>query len=296
MANLCLHGQQEKWLGWASHSGVVLASMNTRLSPILVGFSAAAYLKPATVPLPKRASRSLVLKVLMQMSTKSGEDGDDPALAGVRVQKQALRRIVRARMREHYVDGMHQLLCDESLRVWDRVYELPEYQQAKTVGLFLSMPQGEIQTDSIINHAIGCGKVVYVPRVGANFEHADMELIPCPTVPDFYKAWPRNKWQIPEPPPGAIEESGIAAQPGDLDLVIVPGLAFDAQGGRLGQGKGYYDRFLAKMRSHHNTTTTAKPSLVAVGLTQQLIDHIPMDEHDFRMEIVVLPDQTIRVL
>ena len=135
-----------------------------------------------------------------------------------------------------------------------------------------------------------------MPRVGANFEHADMEMIPCPTVPDFYATWPRNKWQIPEPPPEVIEESGIAAKPGDLDLIIVPGLAFDARGGRLCQGKGYYDRFLAKMRSHQNATTPAKPSLVAVGLAQQLVDHIPMDEHDFRMEIVVLPDQTIRVL
>lgn len=272
--------------------------MNTCLSPILIGFSAALYRHQlsSTTLLPKRVSCYLLLNA-MQMSTTS-DDGDDPVSVTVmRGQKQALRRTVRARMREHYVDGTHpQLLCDESLQVWDRVYELPEYQQAKTVGLFLSMPKGEIQTDSIINHAIGCGKVVYVPRVGANFEHADMEMIPCPTVPDFYATWPRNKWQIPEPPPEVIEESGIAAKPGDLDLIIVPGLAFDARGGRLGQGKGYYDRFLAKMRSHQNATTPAKPSLVAVGLAQQLVDHIPMDEHDFRMEIVVLPDQTIRVL
>jgi len=78
--------------------------------------------------------------------------------------------------------------------------------------------------------------------------------------PLFYDAWPRNKWGIPEPPlPPATntkEEDGssrndndndVVAKEGDIDLLLVPGLAFDRNGHRLGQGKGYYDRFIAKM-------------------------------------------------
>lgn len=199
----------------------------------------------------------------------------------VRAQKQVLRKEVRSKMKA--IDD----IASQSLSVWSRVYELPEYQNAKTIGLFLSMPTCEIQTDAILNHAIEHGKTVYVPEVGANFEQADMDLIKCPSVPNFHKEWPTNKWQIPEPP---AEMERVVVQPGELDLLIVPGLAFDAKGGRLGQGKGYYDRFMAKMRLDRTS-----PKLVAVALGPQLVDHIPTHEHDFTMEIVVLPNQTIHV-
>jgi 5-formyltetrahydrofolate cyclo-ligase len=65
-----------------------------------------------------------------------------------------------------------------------------------------------------------------------------MELIKCPQVVDFHKQWPSNKWNIPKPPAvpdgcGDEEEQGkwIVAKPGDLDVILVPGLAFDARGG-----------------------------------------------------------------
>jgi len=68
--------------------------------------------------------------------------------------------------------------------------------------------------------------------------------------------------------------------------LIVPGLGFDANGGRLGQGKGYYDRFIEGMRRDGD----GKPLLVAVGLEASLVEGegIPMMEHDFRMDMVVL--------
>eukprot|EP00545_Synedropsis_sp_CCMP1620_P008295 CAMPEP_0119013156 /NCGR_PEP_ID=MMETSP1176-20130426/8042_1 /TAXON_ID=265551 /ORGANISM="Synedropsis recta cf, Strain CCMP1620" /LENGTH=206 /DNA_ID=CAMNT_0006966215 /DNA_START=154 /DNA_END=770 /DNA_ORIENTATION=+ len=201
----------------------------------------------------------------------------------VRAQKQVLRKELRSKMKAVSVED----IAKQSLTVWNRVYELPEYQQAKSIGLFLSMPACEIQTDAILNHAIENGKTVYVPQVGANFEHADMDLLECPSVPNFHKAWPKNKWQIPEPP---ADLERVVVQPGELDLLIVPGLAFDSKGGRLGQGKGYYDRFIAKMRLDRKA-----PKLVAVGLEPQLVDHIPTHEHDFTMEVVVLPNQTIQV-
>ena len=242
--------------------------MNTRLTTAFVGLASAsaALLKPI---------RLTTATHHFCFSTMSDDNTD------VRAEKQALRKVLRAKMKNVENIGI------ESLAVWKRVYELPAYKNAKTIGLFLSMPQSEIQTDAILNHAIENGKTVYVPQVGANFEHADMDLLKCPTVPNFHKQWPTNKWNIPEPP-SDLEQ--VVAQPGELDLLIVPGLAFDSNGGRLGQGKGYYDRFIAKMRKDHKT-----PILVAVGLELQLVDHIPTHEHDFTMEVVVLPNQTIHV-
>jgi 5-formyltetrahydrofolate cyclo-ligase len=200
-------------------------------------------------------------------------------------QKQALRKEIRSQLNR--LD--ESTLQEQSQQVWDRITGLPVYQDAKTVGLFLSMPRGEIQTTFIINHAIQHGKKVYVPHVGANFEEADMELLLCPTIPNFYADWPRNKWQIPEPP---SELERTVAQPGDLDILLVPGVAFDTQGGRLGHGKGYYDRFLSKMRKDHST-----PHLVGVGLQVQLLVDtlIPTTDHDYHMEAVVVPSQVITV-
>ena len=111
----------------------------------------------------------------------------------------------------------------------------------------------------------------------------------------FYKEWPRNKWNIPEAPSDDVKYQ--IAQPGDIDLLIVPGLGFDKHGGRLGQGKGYYDRFIHKMRedqSHHGNDDIAKPILMAVGLDPSFVQEgIPMMAHDFKMDMLVLPDGMI---
>mmetsp|Transcript_14552 Transcript_14552/g.42634 ORF Transcript_14552/g.42634 Transcript_14552/m.42634 type:complete len:154 (-) Transcript_14552:28-489(-) len=119
----------------------------------------------------------------------------------------------------------------------------------------------------------------------------------------FYHDWPRNKWGIPEPPPEIDHE---VAQPGDIDLIVVPGLAFDGCGGRLGQGKGYYDRFIAGMRGGPPGSGaaegegdggggggTGKPILAAVGLSASHIEgdgpQVPMSRHDYPMDVLVLP-------
>jgi 5-formyltetrahydrofolate cyclo-ligase len=218
-------------------------------------------------------------------STTSGGDLD----ASVPERKQALRKEIRARMKAL---SREEILV-ESSKVWDRLFELPEYKASKSVGIFLSMPAGEIATEAVIQDAVQTGKDVYVPQVGKNFEQADMEMLKVvdPKATDgtlFHHAWPRNKWGIPEPPP---HMQVVAAKPGDLDLIVVPGLGFDAEGNRLGQGKGYYDRFIARM-----ALGSDKPLyLVAVGLDCQLVESIPVGDHDRPMDKVLLPSQVIAV-
>ena len=65
-----------------------------------------------------------------------------------------------------------------------------------------------------------------------------------------------------------------------IDVAIIPGMAFDAKGHRLGRGKGYYDRFLAKL----------SPSTYKIGLcfSWQLVDYVPTDEHDIPMDEVIV--------
>jgi 5-formyltetrahydrofolate cyclo-ligase len=207
----------------------------------------------------------------------------------VRQEKQELRKTLRAALRGLSVDE----IGAQSAQVWTRVFELPIFQAANSVGLFLSMPQSEINTDLVLQHCVQSGKKIYVPEVGKNFELCDMELrevlLEKDSIPSdgmFHKAWPKNKWEIPEPPPGMPV---VVAKPGDIDVLIVPGLGFDRSRNRLGQGKGYYDRFIAKMTSDGNELP-----LVAVALTPQLVDgSIPVASYDRRMDMIVLPEEII---
>ena len=88
----------------------------------------------------------------------------------------------------------------------------------------------------------------------------------------------RGKFGIPEPT--------TPAYTGPIDLVIVPAVAFDAKGRRLGRGGGFYDRFIKKL------THTV---LVGVGYDFQLVDEVPAVRHDQRVHRIVLPSKTILV-
>jgi 5-formyltetrahydrofolate cyclo-ligase len=211
----------------------------------------------------------------------------------IRKEKQLLRKEIRAALKSLSPEEIQR----QSHAVWNRLHALSEYKNAQSIGLFLSMPTAEINTDLALQQAVLDGKEIYVPCVGKDFEKANMELIHVKTNTGqqedgklFHHSWPKNKWDIPEPPPEAI--LGIA-QPGDIDLLVVPGLAFCRGGSRLGQGKGYYDRFISRMVAN----TEKPPKLVAVGLSCQLVDEskIPMHEHDHPVQFVIVPDETIQI-
>lgn len=88
----------------------------------------------------------------------------------------------------------------------------------------------------------------------------------------------RGKVGIPEPTTPPYE--------GEIDLIIVPAVAFDKEGNRLGRGGGYYDRFLKK-QSH--------ATFIGVGYDFQLVDEVPVRKHDQKMHRIILPSQTIQV-
>ncbi|GMI20969.1 hypothetical protein TeGR_g2983 [Tetraparma gracilis] len=175
-------------------------------------------------------------------------------------------------------------LSSESLRVTEHVLAMPSYQRSAAVALFLSMPGKELDTEPLLRAALAANKKVFIPRIDPSSSIPSMSFlqVTCPPS-DIYSLWPRNKWSIPEPPaspPLPVAGADNAPAP---DLLIVPGVAFDSGGGRLGQGKGYYDRYLARLPS--------MPVLVGVGLGCQMRggERVPVDEHDVPMDYVVGP-------
>jgi 5-formyltetrahydrofolate cyclo-ligase len=153
--------------------------------------------------------------------------------------------------------------------------ELPEYQTAKTILWYIDC-RSELRTKHALPAALESGKQIIVPyctvdEAGANklglwrLEQMEEMIV--------------GKWKILEPPHDRWSEPGKEFQPEQLDLVIVPGVGFSRDGGRMGNGQGYYDRLL----------TNVRPDCVLVGLCyeSQLFDDLIMGPHDVFMDKVV---------
>jgi 5-formyltetrahydrofolate cyclo-ligase len=82
---------------------------------------------------------------------------------------------------------------------------------------------------------------------------------------------------------GILEPVGDAVELAAIDAVIVPGLAFDATGGRLGYGAGYYDRFLSRL----SNAREVRARFVGVGFDVQLVEVVPMADHDVHLDVIV---------
>jgi len=147
------------------------------------------------------------------------------------------------------------------------------YRQASLILAFLSMPS-EIDTAPVIEAALHAGKRVAVPRI----EGDDIAFVELDAL---WREWPRDRWDIPVPPDSApvLGTAAIASTPA---AVLVPGLAFDDHGGRLGRGKGYYDRFLASVAAAREALGKSAPPFAAIGFgyAGQIVDSVPMDDHD----------------
>ena len=84
----------------------------------------------------------------------------------------------------------------------------------------------------------------------------------------------------------ALVAAGYRCRLGEIDLIVVPAVAFDKTGLRLGRGGGYYDKFLKKH---------ARAMLIGVGYDFQLVDQVPAERHDQKVHRIILPSQTIVV-
>ncbi|KAJ3090622.1 5,10-methenyltetrahydrofolate synthetase [Quaeritorhiza haematococci] len=103
---------------------------------------------------------------------------------------------------------------------------------------------------------------------------------------------PLNKFKIREPKLDDPREKALDKDA--LDLIIMPGLAFDQMGWRLGHGKGYYDRYLRQCFEWADKRNLPRPRTVALALLAQIVEgEVPHDEMDQKPEIVIGPDFVI---
>ncbi len=147
------------------------------------------------------------------------------------------------------------------LRAWEA------FQKARTVLLFMPLP-GEVDVRPLGHQALQAGACVCLTRA----DWSTKRLAPVP-VDSLESGLMAGRYGILEPPAGT-REIPIS----NLDLVLVPGLAFDTAGHRLGRGAGFYDRFLADPNLRAVTC--------GVGFEAQLLDNVPIDQWDIPLQAV----------
>lgn len=185
--------------------------------------------------------------------------------------KEDIRRFIRAKRRELDPVWIEQ----KSLVVERQVTELPEFKKAEVICCYLAM-EHEVKTDRILEKCWKDGKTVCVPAYSKKAGKYRLSKTgkDIPVI--------EGRWKIWEP----AKLEWIAVE--NVDLIIIPGLAFDPFGGRLGHGGGHYDKILCAPGSKKRCCK------VGMAFDFQLLKSVPMSKSDVRMDIIITEKKVVR--
>lgn len=178
---------------------------------------------------------------------------------------------VKDEIRDYILNKRKKLSPEEKKIKDDVLYNIiiksKEFIEADTLFLYISFDK-EVDTHNIINHALSLGKKVCVPRVISRLE--GMKALKIDSLKDLQL----SNYGILEP-----EETAEEIMINHMDLAIVPGVAFDPKGGRVGYGGGFYDRFFSNLQ--------VKIKKIALAYEFQILDRVPIEEHDISIDAII---------
>ena len=160
------------------------------------------------------------------------------------------------------------LLKEKSKLIESHLFSLPEYRNSRLIMFYVSMDK-EVYTHDMIKIALNEKKEIAVPLI---LESQNI-MLSC-KISDLTDLEP-GPWDILQPIKERIQNVPVSS----LDLIVVPGIAFDRNGNRLGRGKGFYDRFLHLI----------SPETVKIGLafSSHIVEQIPTKEYDVAVDKIV---------
>ncbi|NQT02705.1 MAG: 5-formyltetrahydrofolate cyclo-ligase, partial [Planctomycetes bacterium] len=162
---------------------------------------------------------------------------------------------------------------EKSRKACQNLVSISQFQNASTVMMFLSLPH-EADTSEAILHAWQLGKAVAVPKVSWRQRHMiAVQINSLETGISTETSGLKNPI------------SGVPMPFEEIDLVVTPALGFDRKGNRLGRGGSYYDRFFAN--------TGLKASRCGFGFAEQLVETIPVAEHDEPVDLLVTDEEIV---
>jgi 5-formyltetrahydrofolate cyclo-ligase len=155
------------------------------------------------------------------------------------------------------------------------VISTKEYQSSLSVGIYYSIGS-EVKTFDIIKHSLENKKEIALPRV---IDSTKIQFFKI--MEDKFEKIKFTKGKY-----GIFENSISTTIIDKIDLLIIPGIAFDLKGYRIGYGKGYYDRFLSLGKSK---------CIMGLSYESQIINEIPNNEHDIPVDIIITEKRIIRI-
>ncbi|MCG6893189.1 MAG: 5-formyltetrahydrofolate cyclo-ligase [Desulfobacteraceae bacterium] len=163
---------------------------------------------------------------------------------------------------------------DRQKAIEERLFGFANFLEANIVLLYVGR-EGEVPTDNILRRCHDLNKVLVLPAFHAGSR--DMTLMKVDHLKKDLKVGPRG---VLEPDPNRCKIVPIDY----IDIAIVPGIALDEKGARIGSGDGYYDRLIPRL-----SITTRK---VALAFEEQIVPQVPMEPHDKHVDIIIT-DQRI---
>jgi 5-formyltetrahydrofolate cyclo-ligase len=162
---------------------------------------------------------------------------------------------------------------DKSQKIAQRLFSLPHYHKASYIFIYLAL-KNEVPTGIIIENAWLQKKKILVPVC----QKRDNSLL-LSELHSFSELG-TGTWNIPEPPLEYLRP----VPPSIADLTVIPGLAFDPRGYRLGYGAGYYDRFLPQL--------SPECPVIALAYDFQVLDNVPSEPHDIPVDMIITEKKT----
>jgi len=185
-------------------------------------------------------------------------------------QKAALRKDIRAALQK--IPPATRLAASAQIRT--RLKEQPFWLGAASILFFAPMPD-EVDVWPLLEEFLAAGKIAALPR----YDSANNDYVACRVQHPQNEVGP-GQFGIREP------KSGCAEIPLDrLGLILVPGVVFDLRGGRLGRGRGFYDRLLTEIHGIK----------CGVAFDEQMVDAVPAGKLDVRMDFVLTPTRCVKI-
>jgi len=164
--------------------------------------------------------------------------------------------------------------CSEAISA--RIVKLEIYRQATTILGYMNFG-AEFTSVLWIQQVLADGKKLALPRVNRHTNQLDLYW-----VDDLENQLESGLWGIREP---VVERCERLTTLNEVEFALLPGVAFTRDGARLGYGGGYYDKLLALM--------TDRPALVAAAFALQIVERIPQEETDVKVEWIITEQETI---
>ena len=191
--------------------------------------------------------------------------------------KQSIRKTIIAQREQIPAD----IRAAHSAAITERLLQLPEYRQADAVLGYMNFG-AEFASELWVQQVLADGKKLALPRVNRHTNQLDLYW-----VDDLENQLAAGLWGIREP---IVERCERLEALNEVEFALLPGVAFSRNGARLGYGGGFYDKLLARQGGGNGAH---KPALAAAAFALQIVEQIPQEATDVKVEWIITEQETI---